>query len=336
MKQAVIRRDALTNFIRSVGKDCRVYAPVREENTVNLAEISSSGEIELAYANSRVPLKNLFFPQSEVICTFVDGEALNVQLPDENAVILGSRPCDARALPILDKVFSEDIGDPYYLARRNNALIITLACNDPSETCFCTSLGGSPSGKEGSDILAFDLGEVLLFETVSEKGGSFMETYSGLFQPANKAHLKTKKDLASTAEKKVPALDVEGVSEKLEGAFDSPFWDKIHQTCLACGICTFLCPTCHCFAFDDSRVDSKGERVRLWDCCQYPAFTMEASGHNPRISSRERMRQRIMHKFSYYVKNFGEVACVGCGRCVENCPINLDLREIVTIIKEES
>ena len=127
-----------------------------------------------------------------------------------------------------------------------------------------------------------------------------------------------------------------GVSEKLEDSFDSPFWDKIHQTCLACGICTFLCPTCHCFAFDDSRVDSKGERIRLWDCCQYPAFTLEASGHNPRISSRERMRQRIMHKFSYYVKNFGEVACVGCGRCVENCPINLDLREIVTIIKEDS
>ena len=76
--------------------------------------------------------------------------------------------------------------------------------------------------------------------------------------------------------------------------------------------------------------------VILLSCCQYPAFTLEASGHNPRTSSRERMRQRIMHKFSYYVKNFDEVACVGCGRCIENCPINLDLREIVTIIKEES
>jgi len=336
MKQAVIRRDALEDFIRSIGKDCMVYAPLREGNTVCLTEISSGGKIELAYANSKVPLKSLFFPQAETICTFEDGEVLNVHLPDEKAVVFGSRPCDARALRIVDKVFSEDITDPYYHARRNNTLIISLTCNDPSDTCFCTSLGGSPSGKEGSDILVFDLGEVLLFETVSEKGESFMETYSGSFQPAKKVQMKTKKDIASMAEKKVPAIDAEAVSERLEGSFDSPFWDEIHKTCLGCGVCTFLCPTCHCFAFDDNRVDSIGERIRLWDCCQYPAFTLEASGHNPRISSRERMRQRIMHKFSYYVKNFEEVACVGCGRCVENCPINLDLREIVTIIKEES
>ncbi len=338
MKQAVIKRDALNNFIRSVREDYRVYAPVRDGNVVCLEEMSSSDEteLELAYANSKAPLKSLFFPQHETIYTFEDGEVRNVDLPEEKTVVFGSRPCDARALVILDKVFGEDITDPYYQARRNNTILISLACNDPSGTCFCTSLGGSPSGKEGSDILVFDLGEDLLFETVTEKGESFMKTYSGLFQAANKAHTKTVKDLASKAEKKIPTLDVEGVSEKLEGSFDSPFWEDIHQTCLACGICTFLCPTCHCFAFDDDKIDSKGEHIRLWDCCQYPAFAVEASGHNPRISSRDRMRQRIMHKFNYYVKNFDEVACVGCGRCVENCPINLDIREIVTIIKEES
>jgi Fe-S oxidoreductase len=66
----------------------------------------------------------------------------------------------------------------------------------------------------------------------------------------------------------------------------------------------------------------------------FPIFTLEASGHNPRVSNRERMRQRIMHKFNYFVKNFGQTACVGCGRCLIHCPVNMDIREIIEMIKE--
>ena len=41
------------------------------------------------------------------------------------------------------------------------------------------------------------------------------------------------------------------------------------------------------------------------------------------------MRQRIMHKFKYHVDNFGENFCVGCGRCIRECPVSLDIREII-------
>ena len=176
----------------------------------------------------------------------------------------------------------------------------------------------------------------MLFEPITERGKKLIERHSELLKPATAAQLKSRDKLASEAAAKISGIELDGVSKKLESSFESPFWDDIHQTCLACGICTFLCPTCHCFAFSDERLDSKGERIRLWDSCQYPAFTLEASGHNPRVSGMERMRQRIMHKFSYYVENFDEVACVGCGRCVANCPVNLDLRETIKLIKEES
>jgi predicted aldo/keto reductase-like oxidoreductase len=64
----------------------------------------------------------------------------------------------------------------------------------------------------------------------------------------------------------------------------------------------------------------------------FPSFVREASGHNPRGRKGERMRQRIMHKFSYAPENFNAVFCVGCGRCVANCPSNIDVRETIAMV----
>ena len=334
MDQGIIKKGDLGKLIESVKKDYRVYGPVKVGADVALSQISAGGEIELEYFNLKLPAKGVFFPQTEVICTYDNEGVRDVPLPKEKTVVFGIRPCDARSLLLLDKVFAGDIKDPYYLNRRKNTVIVSRACNDPLDTCFCTSLGGSPSGKEGADVLAFDLDGSLLFEAVNEKGEKFMQTYSGLFSQPGKNDLKARDESVVRAQKQVAAVDVSGIKEKLDGIFDSPLWDQIQQTCLGCGACTYLCPTCHCFTIFDDRIHSTGERIRCWDSCQYPAFTLEASGHNPRVSGRERMRQRIMHKFNYFGKNFGEEACVGCGRCVENCPVNLDLREVVAKVKE--
>jgi ferredoxin len=121
----------------------------------------------------------------------------------------------------------------------------------------------------------------------------------------------------------------EGLPEKLTHLFDHPVWERIHETCIGCGTCTYLCPTCHCFDISDEKFGSDQARVRLWDSCMYTLFTLHASGHNPRPTGKERMRQRVMHKFNYTVKNWGDIFCVGCGRCVRDCPVNLDIREVV-------
>jgi L-lactate utilization protein LutB len=34
------------------------------------------------------------------------------------------------------------------------------------------------------------------------------------------------------------------------------------------------------------------------------------------------------------VQKFGIIACVGCGRCVNLCPVNIDLVEILRQVKE--
>ena len=72
-----------------------------------------------------------------------------------------------------------------------------------------------------------------------------------------------------------------------------------------------------------------GERVRGWDSCMYPMFTQHASGHNPRPNQAARWRQRTMHKFEYLPRNVGLYGCVGCGRCVQSCPVRLDIRHVL-------
>ncbi len=124
-------------------------------------------------------------------------------------------------------------------------------------------------------------------------------------------------------------VDVPGMAKKLEGMFDSEYWEYTHQRCLGCGTCTYLCPTCHCFDIADEVVTDAGQRVRNWDSCMFDLFTLHASGHNPRPSQKQHLRQRIMHKFSYTVDRFSDAFCVGCGRCVTRCPVNIDVREIL-------
>lgn len=36
-----------------------------------------------------------------------------------------------------------------------------------------------------------------------------------------------------------------------------------------------------------------------------------------------------MHKFKYYRDKFEKTLCTGCGRCVRNCPVGIDIHAVV-------
>ena len=111
--------------------------------------------------------------------------------------------------------------------------------------------------------------------------------------------------------------------------FNSPTWDNIYKGCLACGTCTFICPTCQCYDIKDYNTGSEIKRFRCWDSCMYSDFTLMAHGNN-RKSQKERFRQRFMHKLMYYPENNdGVFSCVGCGRCVQKCPSSLNILKVI-------
>ena len=244
--------------------------------------------------------------------------------------LMNIRPCDAKAFGVLDMIFCQDdyTDDVYWRDKREKTLLIALACNNPCPTCFCTSVGCGPHHEQGSDLLLVDLGDEFLVKVISEKGAQAAASLpdAGQAQADQAAEAKSKAEAAITG-----AVAVDHINEaEVLDLFNLPMWDRVHESCLNCGTCTFCCPTCHCFDIQDETRGEAGRRVRNWDYCMSWLFTVHGTGHNPRPTKKERVRQRFMHKFKYIpVKRGGEIGCVGCGRCVQLCPVNIDVRAVV-------
>jgi sulfhydrogenase subunit beta (sulfur reductase) len=340
MEKRLIKKDVLPGMIGKISEVMPVCGPVKEDDYVLFRVLKKGEEPLVDYANSRNAPKHFLFPQREEIIKYAaagrdaafaidEGEA-------EEALIFGARPCDARSFVLLDMLFDQEkYRDPHYTVRREKTTVIALACvHPPYRTCFCTAVDGSPVSSEGADILLTDIGESYLAEFITPKGERLLPLL-GELPKADESASALKNEIAAGAAKEIasvpPAKEIKPILERI---FEHPFWETIHGKCLKCGTCTYLCPTCHCFDISDETKGGDGVRIKSWDSCMYPLFTTMASGHNPRPSQKERWRQRVMHKFNYYVENFGAVSCVGCGRCVMLCPVNIDIRKIISDISE--
>ena len=334
MEYGIIKKDDIHKLLDAASEDYTVYAPVARPEGPKLEVIGPDSEILFDYQNPELSLKGIFFPQTEVLCDFDYDTLEDIPMPEGNILVWGSRPCDAMAITYLDEIFSKEnkgYEDPYYMNRRRDSLIISLACNVPCATCFCSSVDGGPASTKGSDILVTELDGELLLHGISEGGKAFLDKQKGVLQEADDSKIKAATELAEKAEAAMEKIefDKDTLKKNMDDAFNDKDWERMTQNCIGCGTCTYLCPTCYCFDIADEQKMYKGKRIRTWDSCQYQQFTKHASGHNPRTNKTQRLRQRFMHKFSYTVENNDDIFCVGCGRCIIHCPVNLDIREFI-------
>lgn len=324
-----VEKKDIPALLDSLMKDWTLIAPVKKGRMTSFEQVLSPQEVILSARNTDLSPKGSFFPQKEVIFSYEGNEVKNEESAVKKRILFCVRPCDVKSFGLLDNVFCEsEFTDNYYKQRRNNTIVFAMACNEPGRTCFCTSFGLGPFSKENADVFLIDLGERFLLESVTEKGDEILGRQD--LPGASRKDIDRAGELEREARDAIrDKLNISGLKDKLSGSFDNPVWEEIHLRCVGCGACTFFCPTCHCFDIVDEGDAEKGERIRIWDSCMFPLFTLHASGHQPRETGKERMRQRIMHKFNYFPEKFGEAACVGCGRCIVNCPVNLDIREVV-------
>lgn len=341
--EKVLRKKAFPQWLKRLGS-YKIYAPVKDGDFWNFEVIDNLEGLNLDHSNTVLSPKKIIFPQRERFLEFStsnDGQfEVKETLPEEKATaIFGVRPCDAKALMLTDKVFGGDLVDPYYWKRRNQATLVGLACSfPPSPDCFCLSVEGSPHSKEGLDLLMTDLGDKYYVESLTEKGHQLIKLAKSLFEAPTARDKKDRETIHKNSEKKIKRQiqNAKDIPPKLKEMFDSPLWDEESLSCLRCGICTYLCPTCHCFDINDELISSsplKGMRVRTWDNCQFPDFTMHSSGHNPRPDRASRLRQRILHKFQYFVEQYQNYQCTGCGRCISKCPVGIDIIEVLDKVK---
>lgn len=322
-----------------------ILTPALEDGVWAYKQVS--GAVRLDHPNTTQPPKGLTFPQREVFFSFeqIKGEAPRLKqiLPDaKQRAVFGVRPCDGRGLVRMDRVFTDHVEDPYYQARRKHVAYVGLACNQPpSANCFCLSVGGSPVSSDGLDVLMTDLNDRYFIAAVTETGKALMAAAGDMLADAVAAdHQQVASVHAEAIAQPQRAVNnAEATPAKLKASFNSPLWEELSRACIGCGICTFLCPTCHCFDINDEVSGSApmtGSRVRTWDNCQFPDFTMHTSGHNPRENTAARLRQRVNHKFQYFHENFGMHLCTGCGRCVSECPVGIDIVAVVNKVVEHA
>lgn len=345
--EKILTKTSLPKWVAKLSTH-QIFAPVQKDDLWNYEVIDKPEKAALDYPNAVLSPKKIVFPQKEIFLEFSKKDngtpEIRESLPEErDTVVFGVRPCDAKGVSHLDKVFGGEIKDVYYWRRRDQITLVGMACNTPpSPNCFCTSVDGSPHGKDGLDLLLTDLGNNSYFvQSFTKKGEKLMNAAKGLFTAPKPKDRTDLEKIHKEAEKKLPRQlkDTKKIPLKLKGLFDSELWDKEAMSCIRCGICTYLCPTCHCFDINDEVLTSSpigGQRVRTWDNCQFPDFTMHSSGHNPRSDKASRLRQRIFHKFQYFVENYKDYQCIGCGRCISKCPVGIDIIEVLEKVRDHA
>ena len=284
--------------------------------------------------------KDLFFPQVENLVGFrVTGKQLDLvetRDPAEPFVLFGVRACDARSFEILDRVFLAEPKDTFYAARRASGTVVTLACTHPEETCFCQSFGIDPATPQG-DISCWIEDETLFWQANTEKGEALTQ---GLpLEDCDREPVETAKAAIRSVTEKLPMnhLDLSGFDRgNMLKIFHSDKWAGLSESCLGCGTCTFVCPTCQCYDIQEFNDGQTVRRFRCWDSCMYKDFTQMSAGQ-PRPTQKERFRQRFMHKLVYFPdNNDGLFGCVGCGRCLKRCPIHMNIVKVAKALKEET
>lgn len=288
------------------------------------------------YLLTTLSVKSFFLPQTDNLFEYTRDGATTAEKGTPRRAVFGVRPCDARAVALMDKIYAGGRGyvDNFYRSRRENTVLVVRACENPAPTCFCVAVGSGPADPTGADVILYTKNNVIVGEAASPRGEEFLKELN--YAPADAKDLvDAKNSHAEIAAAMTKPWDVNAVRPLLYKRFRSGVWEDIATRCISCLACTFVCPSCHCFDVVDEGKHGRGVRRRLWDGCTVKTFTLHASGHNPRTTKAARYRQRVLHKFYYFYENWGETLCVGCGRCVVYCPVNIDIREAVARASQE-
>ena len=336
-----ISKENLNTLYAAIAGGNDLFLPVKNAGQTNFGLWTESADVDIDTLKTVKSAKDIFFPQSESLYQVrrqdgkleIQGEALR----EKPFVVFGIRGCDVKGMEVLDKVFLSDPVDGYYAARRQLGTIVSLACGRPETSCFCKVFGVDCAEPAG-DVVTWLVGDTLYWEAKTKKGEALTEKLGNLLEKADTADVEKEKEKIRAIVERLPysnlSLEKWGAAAADQN-FDSKLWEQLYSPCLACGTCTFVCPTCQCYDIKDYTTSSGVQRYRCWDSCMYSDFTMMAHGNN-RTSQMQRFRQRFMHKLAYFpANNNGMFSCVGCGRCVDKCPSHLNIVKVIKAFEKE-
>jgi sulfhydrogenase subunit beta (sulfur reductase) len=335
MKVLKLKKQNLKDFLNALRSWGEVYGPVKQEDKYVYGYLDDLDKLDTRMLRTVLPVKKFLVPPKFTTFT-IENHTYKPELGNlPNRIVFGVHPCEIHGLIILDKFFLERFSDPYYAERRRKTAILGLSCV-PDDKCFAKSTN-THFAEFGFDLAFNDLDHFFLVWVGSSLGDDLVRMRLDLFDEEIK-----EQDLQQYMEWRTWRdaqyklnLDLTAMPDIMELNYESPFWEKLGEKCLACGSCSMVCPTCPCFNIQDS-MDPNGTQVkreRIWDSCMYKPFALVAGGHNFREKRSQRVRLWYTHKLKAFITEFGKAACVGCGRCIDTCPVDINVKTVVRELK---
>ena len=341
-----ISNNNLKKFLEILKEDYEVYVPVKKDDqrfykkytTFTQPPRAGAGftdDIVIGEVRAFEPLKAFFTWAREIVA-----EGFKADIPhsaDKPFAIVGVKACDLKGFKVQDYVFkNHDYEDPFYIKAREENLIISADCTCAIDTCFCLALDVKPYPQEDYDVNLSQTEEGFLVEVGSRKGRALVDQHSSLFEEAKQELISAREEqrtkVVKEVEKNIKENDIphqdlyKGVIEK---KYESDIWKDEAKTCVECGACNTVCPTCHCFLLYDQKDEKRMARLRIWDSCMIKDFARVAGGANPRPKLWMRLQNRFEKKFDFFPKLADFYACTGCGRCISACPAKIDIRKVL-------
>jgi ferredoxin len=346
MEQSFIASNGLVELLNHLEKDYSIFVPEKRDSGFHYVQYrhngsSREGPVEgdgtpcLGEIRSCEPLKAFYFTARKTVAVDFDDSTQNDQ--PRPLCIVGAKACDLKSLGILDGVFMDaSFTDPFYARARREHLIIASDCTNAAGTCFCTALDGTPHPTDTFDLNLSEVDGGYVVDIGSEKGSELAQRYASLFTQPSPGNLserdRRREQVADQVRANVTEHGVPNASALVGMAartYESEMWKEEAETCVECGACNTVCPTCHCFLLYDQQRDGKLKRYRLWDSCLIKDFAEVAGGANPRPHLWMRLRNRFEKKFDYFPSVKDVIACTGCGRCINACPGKIDIRSVL-------
>lgn len=329
----ILKKENLYKLLEAATSKYKLITPQKKLwEDILFEESGPIAELPQGYVLPYNSLKDFFFPQSE---TLFPKEIKK----EKKSLFFGVRPCDIKALNFQDLFFGRKPEDSYYLSKRKNSLIISVACNTPAKSCFCLFSRTGPylDVQDNFDLQFTDLGDEFIVETGNKKGESFILAYNKFFQEGSAAQEAHKFSCHQKCKMKMEAsYDMAKITEKLNSENLDELWKELGFRCTNCGGCEFICPTCFCFNIQDQTFGKEATRKRSWDSCTYEGYSRMAGGANPYEKREYRIKKRFYCKLYHAQKWFNMYACVGCGRCTSVCPVNLEMESFINSLKDSN
>ncbi|MBS3818946.1 4Fe-4S dicluster domain-containing protein [bacterium] len=331
MRIVKLKQKNLNPFLEVISENTELWAPVRKYTDRHVfAQVEDVSQIDVDYTRTILPPRKIFLPPSFNMFTATEKEYKENFSHATKKILFGIHPCDIHGLLIMDQFFNYVFEDPYYTQARNNTLLLGHSCW-PDEHCFCKSTR-THIIEEGYDLFFHRLSEDYLVWIGSSKGDDLIRLMPDCFEEKLSdediqfyIRLREQRNEAFQTEVNFTAMP-----DLMELKYNHPLWEKIGTACLACGSCTNVCPTCNCYnVMDHPQLKERGSLIhRDWDTCTLQSYSEVAGGENFREKRSDRLKLWYTHKIQAYISKYGKPGCVGCGRCIATCPVDINVKTV--------